>query len=56
MIVVEPLSTSPPPLIQKSRIGSEVSGTIASEIDSLNYEPAESSEDFYVDMGMYITC
>lgn len=44
-------------LIQKSRIESKVGGTISpTEIDSLNYEPVEDSEEFYVDMGMHIAC
>ena len=49
------MAASQPVLIQKSRIDSkEVSGTISpTEIDALNYEPVEDSEEFYVDMGTY---
>ena len=50
------MSTSPPALIQKSRIDSPVPGTILpTEIESLKYEPEEDSEEFYVDMGTYVT-
>ena len=56
-VYVEPtLSTSPPTLMQKSRIDSlkKVTGTISpTEIDSLNYEPAEDSEEFYIDMSKH---
>lgn len=49
------MSTSPPALIQKSRIDSPVTGTISpTEIESLKYEPEEDSEEFYVDMGTYV--
>lgn len=53
--VEPPMAASQPVLIQKSRIDSkEVSGTISpTEIDALNYEPVEDSEEFYVDMGTY---
>lgn len=54
MHILLELSTSPTPLIQKSKIDSKVTDTISpTEIDSLNYEPVEDSEEFYVDMGMY---
>ena len=51
--VEPPMAASQPVLIQKSRIDSkEVTGTISpAEIDALNYEPVEDSEEFYVDMG-----
>ena len=47
---------SPPAaMMQRSRIDSAVTGTISpTEIDSLKYEPEEDSEEFYVDMGMYV--
>ena len=42
-------------MMQRSRIDSAVTGTISpTEIDSLKYEPEEDSEEFYVDMGMYV--
>ena len=53
--VEPPMVTSPAILIQKPKIGSKegTAGTIsATEIDTLNYEPVEDSEEFYVDMGM----
>jgi len=39
-------------LIQKARIESE--SYDSPDITSLNYEPEESSEDFYVDMGKIV--
>lgn len=48
------MATSPAVLIQKPKIDSREGTGIVSptEINALNYEPVEDSEEFYVDMGM----